>query len=137
MIDKNEVIVMVGVTKEQKKILPQNIIGIERTNNIQELAEIYSAADVFLNPTLEDNYPTVNLESIACGTPVVTYNTGGSPESISETSGAVVPKGDITALLKTARSLELDSEKVALEAQKFDKERKYKEYLQFYERCLI
>ena len=137
MIDKNEVIVIVGVTKEQKKILPKNIIGIERTNSIKELAEIYSAADVFLNPTLEDSYPTVNLESIACGTPVVTYNTGGSPESISETSGAVVPKGDITALLKTARSLELDSEKVALEAQKFDKERKYKEYLQFYERCLI
>ncbi|MBE6732985.1 MAG: glycosyltransferase [Ruminococcaceae bacterium] len=136
MIDENEVIVMVGVTKEQKKLLPKNIIGIERTNNVQELSEIYSAADVFLNPTMEDNYPTVNMEAIACGTPVVTYDTGGSPESISKSSGAVVPKGDIMALLKTARSLELDSEKVALEAQKFDKERKYKEYLQFYARCL-
>ena len=136
MIDKNEVIVIVGVTKEQKKILPKNIIGIERTNNIQELAEIYSVADVFLNPTMEEALGLVNMEAQACGIPVVTYNTGGSPESISETSGAVVPKGDITALLKTARSLELDSEKVALEAQKFDKERKYKEYLQFYARCL-
>lgn len=136
MIDENEVIVMVGVTKEQKKLLPQNIIGIERTNNVQELVEIYSTADVFLNPTMEDSYPTVNMEAIACGTPVVTYNTGGSSESINECSGAVVPKGDIEALLETARSLRLDRDKVVLEARRFNKRQKYMEYLKFYERCL-
>lgn len=81
MIDEDEVIVLVGLNKKQLKKLPENIIGIERTNNAIELAEIYSTADLFFNPTYEDNYPTVNLEAIACGTPVITYNTGGSSES--------------------------------------------------------
>lgn len=136
MINENEVIVMVGVTKEQMKLLPQNIIGIERTNNIGELAEIYTACDVFLNPTLEDTFPTVNMEAIACGTPVVTYNTGGSPECVSEFSGRVVPKGNLSVLLDVARSLMLDNERVVSEAQSFKKEEKYIEYLKFYERCL-
>lgn len=74
-------IVLVGLSKKQITRLPKNIIGIERTNKPQELAMLYSAAEVFVNPTLEDNYPTTNLEAIACGTPVITYNTGGSPES--------------------------------------------------------
>ena len=83
---------MVGLTEKQKKNLPKNIIGITRTNNIKELAEIYSAADVFVNPTLEDNFPTTNLEALACGTPVITFNTGGSVESIDNTTGFVVTK---------------------------------------------
>lgn len=58
------------------------IIAIPRTSNTKELAEIYTAADFFVNPTYEDNYPTVNLEAIACGTKVITYNTGGSPETL-------------------------------------------------------
>ena len=75
-------IVMVGLNEEQLKEIPKNIIGISRTKDQKELAEIYTAADVFLNLTYEDNYPTVNLESQACGTPVITYRTGGSPESV-------------------------------------------------------
>ncbi len=136
MINKDEAIVMVGLNKEQLRILPKNIIGIERTNSIQELAEIYSAADVFVNPTSEDNYPTVNLEALACGTPVVTYNTGGSPECISEGSGIVVPKGDIAALLNAARTVQSDRENIVHDAQRFDKRKKYIEYLEFYERCV-
>lgn len=85
-------IVLVGVNKKQKKRLPKNVIAIERTNNAKELAEIYTAADVFFNPTYEDNYPTVNLEAQACGTPVITYNTGGSPESVPKEN--VVEVGD-------------------------------------------
>ena len=80
-INENYVIVLIGLTKNQIKSLPNEIIGIEFTNGIQELAEYYSAADYFVNPTLEDNYPTTNLEAIACGTPVITFNTGGSVES--------------------------------------------------------
>ena len=82
LIDSDTSIVLVGVNKKQKKLLPKNIVAIERTNNAKELAEIYTAADVFFNPTYEDNYPTVNLEAQACGTTVVTYATGGSPESV-------------------------------------------------------
>ena len=84
ILDENYKIVMVGLTEKQKKQLPHNILAITRTNNITELAEIYTMADVFFNPTYEDNYPTVNLEAQACGTPVVTYRTGGSVESVPE-----------------------------------------------------
>lgn len=85
------VIVLVGLTKEQKAALPGTMLGIERTDSVRELAEIYTAANVFVNPTYEDNYPTTNLEAIACGTPVVTYRTGGSPEIVEKTGyGAVI-----------------------------------------------
>ena len=74
------VIVLIGLSKKQIKLLPNNIIGITRTENQQELSNIYSTSDILFNPTYEDNYPTVNLEAIACGTPVLSYNTGGSVE---------------------------------------------------------
>lgn len=57
-------------------------VCVQHTNSIQQLVEIYSAADIFANPTYEDSYPTVNLEALACGTPVITYDTGGSRETI-------------------------------------------------------
>lgn len=82
LIDDSYRIVLVGVNDKQLKILPSSVIGIKRTNNVKELAEIYTAADVLFNPTYEDNYPTVNLEAQACGTPVITYPTGGSVESV-------------------------------------------------------
>lgn len=81
-LDNEYQIVLIGLNKKQIKKLPSNIIGITRTENVEELVKWYSAADVYFNPTLEDNYPTVNLEAIACETPVVTFNTGGSPESV-------------------------------------------------------
>ena len=80
-LDNEYQIVLIGLNKKQIKKLPSNIIGITRTENVQELVKWYSAAEVLFNPTLEDNYPTVNLEAIACGTPVITFDTGGSPES--------------------------------------------------------
>lgn len=82
MIPDNYVIVLVGLTEKQLKDIPKSMIGLKKTNSAFELAELYSAADVFFNPTYEDNYPTVNLEARACGTPVITYNAGGSPESV-------------------------------------------------------
>ncbi|MCR4831834.1 MAG: glycosyltransferase [Pseudobutyrivibrio sp.] len=81
LIDESYKIVLVGLSREQITELPGSIIGIERTDSVAELVELYSAARVFVNATYEDNYPTTNLEAIACGTPVITYNTGGSPES--------------------------------------------------------
>ena len=96
-LDERYQIILIGLRKKQLKNLPKNIIGIERTDSVEQLAEYYSAADVFVNPTLEDNYPTTNLEAISCGTPVVTYNTGGSGESAS-TFGVVVPKNNIEEL---------------------------------------
>lgn len=81
LLDDNFVMVLIGVTDKQVKGFPPGIIGMQKTSSQQELVEIYSAADVLVNPTHQDNFPTVNLEARACGTPVVTYNVGGSPES--------------------------------------------------------
>lgn len=100
----DELIIMVGLDKGQLSNLPKNIIGIERTKSVQELVKIYSHCDVLFNPTYEDNLPTVILESMACGTPVVTYNTGGAPEPIlNDETGYVVRKGDISSAVSLMR----------------------------------
>lgn len=83
-------IALVGLSGKQVKNLPASIIGLCRTNSREELAGIYTAADVLFNPTREDNYPSTLLEAQACGTPVVTYDVGGCRETISlESSSAV------------------------------------------------
>lgn len=91
-------IILVGTDEKIDKQLPSDIISIHRTQNQRELAEIYTVADVFANPTREDNYPTVNMESIACGTPVVTFEIGGSSEMLDKTCGAAVLCDDIDAM---------------------------------------
>lgn len=97
-------VIVVGVTPKQKEKLPSNIIGITRTNDVLQLAQIYTAADVFVNPTYQDNYPTVNLEAQSCGTPVITYKSGGSPESVPD--GQVVEKGDLEGLCNAVKNLD-------------------------------
>lgn len=93
VLDEKYVIVLVGVSDKQIKTLPKNCIGIKRTSSPQELAQIYTAADVFFNPTYEDNYPTVNLEAQACGCPVITYDTGGCRETIYTANSKIIPVG--------------------------------------------
>lgn len=100
VLDDSCRIVLVGLTPEQAKQMPSNVITIPRTNSPQELAQIYTAADVFFNPTYEDNYPTVNLEAQACGTRVVTYDTGGSKETLSKNDSVAIKQGDWQQLLK-------------------------------------
>ena len=111
LLSEDEKIVLVGLTKQQKKSLPVNILGIEKTNNAEQLAEIYTASDVFLNPTLEDNFPTTNLEAMACGTPVITYNTGGSPESIDENTGFVVEKENVDELILKVNNAKINTKR--------------------------
>lgn len=91
-------VVIVGVNERQKKAVPSNIIAIKRTENSQELAALYSRAYVYVNLTYEDNYPTTNIEAIACGTPVITYRTGGSVESVSPE--CIVEQGDLDTVVK-------------------------------------
>lgn len=105
LLKKEELIVLVGIKPEERKRLPENIIGIARTENIQQLAGLYSIADAFINPTWQDNYPTVNMEAIACGTPVVTYRTGGSVEAVTDETGFVVEQGNYKGLLEAARTI--------------------------------
>ena len=98
MLDDRYAIVLVGLSRKQMKELPGNIRGIQRTNSPQELAAIYTAADVFFNPTYEDNYPTVNLEAEACGTRVVTYDAGGCKETIRSKESQNIQVGSVHAI---------------------------------------
>lgn len=91
-------IVLIGLNKRQISKLPEGITGLQRTQSISELAEWYSKGWAFVNATHSDNFPTVNLESLACGTPVITYNTGGSPEAIDHSTGLVIEQGNVEQL---------------------------------------
>ena len=129
-------IVLVGVNKKQTESLPENIIGIEKTANQKELAEIYTAADVFVNPTREEVFGLVNVEALACGTPVVTFDTGGSPECIDDIVGAKVEKGDIKAMLfeanKFINKVDIDLKCRERVIKNFDSKNSFKQYLDLY-----
>lgn len=99
------VIVMVGVSPKQKKNLPQGIIGICKTENVKQLAELYSMADMFLNPTYQDTLPTVSIEALACGTPVISYDTGGSADIVDENVGILIERGNRDALLSSIKDI--------------------------------
>lgn len=129
-------IVMVGTDDDIDRQLPENVISIHRTANQAELAEIYSAADLFVNPTREDTFPTVNMESLACGTPVLTFRTGGSPEIIDEKTGMVVECDDEEALhnaiLKIERNRMFARVDCSSRALTYDETRKFREYEMLY-----
>lgn len=141
------VIVLVGMSKSQveeyssEKYKEYNLIPIQRTHNQYELAMLYSLAHVFVNPTYADMFPTVNLEALACGTPVITYRTGGSPEAIDEETGVVVPQGDINALaeaIKRIKNAPLSREDCRQKAEQiFDKDKCFQRYIELYESLVL
>lgn len=137
-LDGNYIIILVGLSKKQIKKIPKRILGIERTENINELSDLYSFSNVFVNTTYQDTFPSVNLESLACGTPVITYNTGGSPEAIDNQTGIVVERGDIDGLVKAIEEIKQNgkgfySQACISRAQKlFNKDDKFKEYIDIY-----
>ena len=139
-LDARFQIVLVGTDDKVDKQLPKNIISIHRTNNQAELAEIYSATDVFVNPTREEVLGLTNIEALACGTPVITFNTGGSPECIDETCGCVVEKNDIDTLENTIVSVCVDkpysADDCIWRAQKFSAKEKFDEYIQLYKELI-
>ena len=141
-LSQDYIIILIGLTKTQIKNLPIGIMGVERTNSLQELAAFYSSADVFFNPTWEDNFPTTNLEALACGTPVITYRTGGSPEAIDENTGFVVEQGDLKEAIHAINQIKLVGKATYTQACReraikyFNKEDRYSEYLQLYKEIL-
>lgn len=137
MLNKNYRIILVGLNDKQIASLPKNIIGVKRTENVKQLAELYSIADVFVNPTYVDNFPTTNIEALACGTPVITYKTGGSPEAIDEKTGIVVEQGNIlqlkSAIEYVASNKELYTAACRKRAEKhYDKNERFNDYVELF-----
>ena len=139
-LDEKYKIVLVGVNDNLKAKLPESIIAIGRTKTQKELAEIYSAADVFVNPTKEENFPTVNIECLACGTPIVSYETGGSSEIFDEACGVSVPKGDIEKLkseiINICESKPFTKNACVKRSSSFNSKDKFSEYVALYEELL-
>ncbi len=137
-LDENFQIVLIGLTDEQIEKLPDNIIGIARTESVEMLSEIYATSDVFINTTYEDTFPTTNLEALACGTPVITYNTGGSPEAIDTATGIVVEPGNLQALKTAIHQIQSKGKatysQVCIQRahQLYKKEDRYKEYVEVF-----
>ncbi|MBR1876532.1 MAG: glycosyltransferase [Lachnospiraceae bacterium] len=129
-------IAMIGLKKKQLKLLPENVIAMEKTDSVQEMAQWYTAADMYVNLTREDTFPTTNLESLACGTPVITYKAGGSPESLDETCGRVVPVDDLEGVIQKIKELGHKTsgltEASLKRARVYDKDIRFKEY---YSKC--
>lgn len=135
-------ILLVGLSDKQIESLPVGIVGVSRTENVQQLAEIYSAADVFVNPSYEETFGLTTAEALACGTPSIVYNSTACPEVVSEETGLIIGQGDINGL---KQSIELICSQGKLNYKDacrqralkcFQKEDRYAEYLQLYEQLL-
>ena len=128
-------IIMVGVTESQISLVPKEIIAIQRTSNVQELVEIYSAADVFINPSYEETMGLVTAEALACGTPAVVYDKTAVPEIVDEKSGKIVPAGDIklfAAAIKSVCEENYFQDAMRSRAAYFEKNQQYEKYIELY-----
>lgn len=137
LLDKGKYkLVLAGLTEEELQVLPSDIVGVKRTNDKKTLSLIYSSADVFVNLTLQDTFPTVNLEALACKTPVITYNTGGSPETIDEHTGIVVAQKDIVGVYKAIEEISNGPDKGDACAQRaktlYNAKQRFADYLALY-----
>jgi len=128
LLDRRCEIVLVGVSEEDKNILTEGMLGITRTDSVKELAEIYTASDIFVNLTYEDNYPTVNLEAQACGTPVLTYRTGGSVESVPEEQ--IAEQGNLQDIVELI--VKYEGKRASVQSF-YDKNIAFEKYIELYE----
>lgn len=135
-IDDNYVIVLLGLNDNQLNDLPESIVGLAHTDSVMELAALYSMADVYVNLTLEDTFPTTNIEALACGTPVVTYKAGGAAESIDDTCGIAVERNSIQGVvaaidkIMSQRGICYTKEQCLARARLYDRNYRFMEYVQ-------
>lgn len=135
-------IVLIGLSREQIEQLPDNILGIERTESVEVLANIYSAADIVLNLSYEETFGLTTVEGFACGTPGIVYNATASPELIDVSTGIVVEQGNINKLTEAIYSIKKKGKEYYSEAcvnrayRLYKKEDRYKEYIDLYESLL-
>lgn len=134
VLDSNKVLVIVGVDEDQKKKLPTDIIAIKRTANLDELVKIYSAADVFVNLSVEETFGMVTAEALACGTPVVAYDKTAVPEVVDKQSGVIVHAGNIQELVSGIRKAQsISSENARRRAEMFDKKTEIERFMYIYQ----
>lgn len=141
MMTDEYAIVLVGLNDKQIAALPGGVIGIKRTESVDQLAELYSLADVFVNPTYVDNFPTTNIEALACGTPVVTYKTGGSPEAIDEKTGMVIAQGDVEQLRAAVEHFAINKTCCSMACRKravecFNKQDRFNDYVELFDNLI-
>lgn len=132
-------LILLGVNEEQKRFFPEEVLALPRTNNTMELAQFYTAADVFVNPTLQESQGLTNIEALACGTGVVTFNSGGCPESIDENCGYVVERDDLEGLIESVIKAcvhPFDRNACVHRAQLYDKTKLCNEYIKLYNNLL-
>ena len=135
-------IMLVGLNEFQMTSIPCDIIGIRKMDSVEDLAKMYSAADLFFNPIWEDSFSTTNLESLACGTPVATYRTGGSVEAVSEDTGFILAQGDVQGVLNIIRRVKDSGKGFYLNSCRsralnhFRQEDRFKEYIDIYKSML-
>ena len=144
-LDDSYSIAMVGLTEKQKSQLPNGITGILRTQNADELAEIYTASDVFFNGSYQETFGLVTAEAMACGTPAIVYNSTACPEIVDKDRGRIIPVNDFEKLLEAITALKelslSEQEKISVSCEEYvkthlDKNKKYKEYIQLYNKIL-
>lgn len=141
MMTDEYAIVLVGLNDKQIAALPEGVLGIKRTESVDQLAELYSLADVFVNPTYVDNFPTTNIEALACGTPVVTYRTGGSPEAIDEKTGMVIAQGDVEQLRAAVEHFAINKTCCSMACRKravecFNKQDRFNDYVELFDNLI-
>ena len=140
-LPENMQLVVVGGTLSSNTTTIENALCIPRTNTVKELCEIYSASDAFINLTKQDTFPTVNIEALACGLPVITYKTGGSPEILTEKTGIVVEKNNIEkmkeVLIELAKNNSFKIEDCIEVASHYSLDKMYESYLGLYKKVMV
>jgi glycosyltransferase involved in cell wall biosynthesis len=136
ILDDRYKIVLVGLNDKQKASLPDNMIGIGRTDGPKELAGIYSAANVLFNASVEETFGLPNIEAIACGTPVVAYNCTGIPETVTENEGYIVAPHDLMSAADRIRTLCEQRRRPDVSSFRFPKDKTYEAYMKLYEELI-
>ena len=137
-LPKEYQIVMIGLNDKQMNEKPEQILGIPRTENEQELVQWYTAADVYVNTSVEETMGLTTVEAMACGTPVIVMNTTASPELVNEKCGKVVEPGNIKQLREAIVELnkEEKSRECIRQAQLFEKDKQYEKYIELYNQII-
>lgn len=142
LLDDKYIIVLLGLPDYLRKRLPKNVIGLSRTDNIQDLSSIYSAANIVLNLSKEESFGKTTVEGLACGIPGIVYNTTASPELLDSTTGVVVENGDISAVYEAIIEIEKwDKENTSRNCREralkyFDMQTNFSLYIQLYKELI-